>query len=54
MTSDAQMRSTDTIPEPIDDRYHIRTAVQTRYLPEIQARARSLDTAQIVEMVRRG
>ena len=34
MTSDAQMRSTDTIPEPIDDRYHIRTAVQTRYLPE--------------------
>jgi ApaG protein len=34
VTSDAQMRSTDTIPEPIDGRYHIRTAVQTRYLPE--------------------
>ncbi|QKS29748.1 MAG: TerB family tellurite resistance protein [Candidatus Accumulibacter similis] len=28
--------------------------LQTRYLPEIQARARTLDTAQIVDLVRRG
>ena len=28
--------------------------LQTRYLPEMQARARTLDTAQIVDLVRRG
>jgi hypothetical protein len=28
--------------------------LQTRYLPDMQAKARTLDTAQIVNMVRRG
>jgi hypothetical protein len=28
--------------------------LQSRYLPEMQARARTLDTARIVELVRQG
>jgi hypothetical protein len=40
--------------EAFDDVLGEAKSLQTRYLPDMQAKARTLDTAQIVNMVRQG
>ncbi|EXI68966.1 MAG: putative protein/domain associated with GTPase [Candidatus Accumulibacter adjunctus] len=46
--------STQTLRDSFDRVLGEAKGLQTRYLPEIQARARSLDTAQVLDLVRRG
>ncbi|MBK7954859.1 MAG: DUF533 domain-containing protein [Candidatus Accumulibacter sp.] len=46
--------SAPMLREAFDNLLGEAKGLQTRYLPEMQARARSLDTAQIVELVRQG
>ncbi len=46
--------STQTLRDSFDRILGEARGLQTRYLPEIQARARSLDTAQVLDLVRRG
>ena len=46
--------STQMLREAFDNVLGEAKGLQGRYLPEMQARARTLDTAQIVDLVRRG
>jgi uncharacterized protein (DUF697 family)/tellurite resistance protein len=46
--------STQMLREAFDDVLGEAKSLQTRYLPDMQAKARTLDTAQIVNMVRQG
>ncbi len=46
--------STQMLREAFDNVLGEAKGLQSRYLPEMQARARTLDTAQIVDLVRRG
>ncbi|MCM8611307.1 DUF533 domain-containing protein [Accumulibacter sp.] len=46
--------STQTLRDSFERVLGEAKGLQTRYLPEIQARARSLDTAQVLDLVRRG
>jgi hypothetical protein len=46
--------STQMLREAFDDILGEAKNLQTRYLPDMQAKARTLDTAQIVNMVRQG
>jgi uncharacterized protein (DUF697 family)/tellurite resistance protein len=46
--------STQMLREAFDDVLGEAKGLQTRYLPDMQAKARTLDTAQIVNMVRQG
>jgi uncharacterized protein (DUF697 family)/tellurite resistance protein len=46
--------STEMLRQAFDDMLGEARNLQTRYLPDMQAKARTLDTAQIVNMVRQG
>ena len=46
--------STQMLREAFDNMLGEARSLQTRYLPEMQAKARTLDAAQIVDMVRQG
>jgi len=46
--------STQMLREAFDHLLGEAKGMQNRYLPEMQAKARSLDAAQIVELVRKG
>ena len=46
--------STQMLRQAFDNVLGEAKGLHSRYLPEMQARARTLDTAQIVDLVRRG